>query len=263
MNRYPDLDFYLKASRMGEEPVQYLKKAVLSSVTLSAILFFFLGFVEYFVFGSVGFALILSVLVFVFVSFYNINIPRYNLIKAKGMIESELISAIRFLSLELRSQRSLHGAIKHTAENFPVIGLYFEEILNDVKLGKTMEDSLEKAIDLCPSPHLRNLFWQLTNSLQTGADISDSLENLLGDIEEEQQIRVEEYGKELNALSLFYMMISIIIPTVGLTIVTAVLTFVGINIPLGALLMIWFTIAFIQFMFVQYSLNKRPRVEGY
>lgn len=261
--KFPDLNFYLKAARMHREPGNFLKHAVLSAVILGLIVYILFAFLEYLFLNSIMFSTLFAVPLIMFLIFYNVNIPRYNLVRAKNYIDSEILSAVRFLSLELRSQRSLYSAVENTAKNFPVIGIYFQEVINDVKLGKTMEESLADAIDYCPSPHLRNLFWQLTNSLQTGADITDSLENLMHDVEEEQNVKVEEYGKELNALSLFYMMISIIVPTVGLTIVTAVLTFVGVSISLLALIIIWFFIAFIQFMFVQYSLNKRPNVEGY
>lgn len=260
---YPDLTYYLKAARIQKEPGNFLRQAVMSALLLGVIVYVLIGIIEYLLFDSLLFSSLFIIPLTMFFIFYTVNIPRFNLIKAKDYIDAEVLSAVRFLSLELKSQRSLFGAVQNTADNFPAIGIYFQEVINDVKVGKTMEESLNEAIDYCPSPHLRNLFWQLTNSLQTGADITDSLENLMHDVEEEQNVRVEEYGKELNALSLFYMMISIIIPTVGLTIVTAVLTFIGVPISLTALLTIWFFIAFIQFMFVQYSLNKRPNVEGY
>lgn len=195
--------------------------------------------------------------------FVFINKPAYDVLKAEKYIDSEIVSAIRFLILEIRSERSLYNAIEHTGKNFVLIGIYFDEIVNEVKLGKTMELALSEAVELCPSSHLRSVYWQLLNSLQTGTDITTSLDVLLEDIVDEQKIKIEEYGRELNALSLFYMMVSIIIPTIGLTILLAVLTFLGVNVNLILLLVLWVFLSLIQYMFLRFSSSRRPSVEAH
>jgi hypothetical protein len=86
---------------------------------------------------------------------------------------------------------------------------------------------------------------------------------LLDDIVEEQKIKIEEYGRELNALSLFYMMVAIIIPTIGFTILLAVLTFVGLIISLPILLTTWMLLTLVQFFFLRFTANRRPSVEAH
>lgn len=261
--RYPRLEYDLDIARLPDSPVEYLKKVAVSSLISGLIAFSILVSIEQFLRDGYLFSLGISVVFLIFISYYYLRLPQYNALKARWYIDKEIMSVIRFLLLELKSQRSLFDAMVNVEKNFPATGIYFEEVINEVKMGKTIEDSLEDAIDRCPSPHLRNLMWQLNNGLKTGSDITDSLENLLSDIEEEQTVKVEEYGKELNALSLFYMMIAIIIPTVGVTIVTAILTFVGIPIPFFALILVWFLLASIQYFFLKYAWKRRPKVEGY
>ena len=200
---------------------------------------------------------------FVFTSYYFVNRPLFNTIKAQQHIESEIVSAVRFLKIELKSERSLYGALINTSENFPIIGIYLDEIIDAVKMGKTLEQALNEAVENCPSSYLRNLYWQLLNSLQTGADITESLQVQLEDIIEGQKIKIEEYGRELNALSLFYMMVSIIIPTVGFTIVTAALTFIGYDITLGTLITMWVVLSAVQYFFMMLAEHRRPAVEAY
>ena len=260
---FPSLRINLKMARYKDDPAEYVRKAVISSLFMGVFfLLFFLGFLSAFD-SPIWISFVLFFIVTFFTFFVFINKPGYDVLKAQKAAESEIVSAIRFLILELRSERSLYNAISQTSNNFSLIGIYFDEIVNEVKLGKTMEVALNNAVEVCPSVHLRSVYWQLLNSLQTGADITSSLEVLLDDIVDEQKIKIEEYGRELNALSLFYMMVAIIIPTIGLTILFAVLTFLGITISVWILLAVWLFLSLIQFMFLKFSSSRRPSVEAH
>ena len=261
--KFPSLKVNLRLARYNVDAAEYVKKAFISSLFIGGFfLLFFLGFLS--AFGSpVWISFVLLLISGVFTFFFFINKPAHDVLKAKKATESEIVSAIRFLILELRSEHSLYNAISVTSDNFTLIGIYFDEIVNDVKLGRTMEAALNNAVELCPSIHLRSVYWQLLNSLQTGADITESLTVLLGDIVDEQKIKVEEYGRELNALSLFYMMVAIIIPTIGLTILFAVLTFLGFTISIWVLLVLWIFLSLIQYIFLKFSSNRRPSVEAH
>lgn len=248
---------------MQKTPAQHVKEALLSALISSLIIGLFMFTIASAYDGSSIFAVIMFVLAFFFIFYAFINGPQYQMVKSKKYIEGEIISAIRFLVLEIKSETSLYNAIVNTAKNFPLIGIYFDEIVDKVKMGKTLEQSLMEAVELCPSSHLRNIYWQLLNSLQTGSDITSSLSVLLDDIVEEQKIKISEYGRELNAFSLFYMMIAIIIPTVGFTIVSAILTFIGASLGTGSLLTLWLGLTILQYFFLTMATNRRPAVEAY
>ncbi len=253
----------LRAARINIDPAVYLKNAFFSSLYAAAGIF-----LTMFIFAA-GFGLhwiiplMFFIVFFLFFFYYFVNKPRFSVLKSNEVVESEIVSAVRFLMLELKTERSLYNALVNTSKNFALIGIFFDEIIEKVKLGKTLEDSLLEAVELCPSTHLRNVYWQLLNSLQTGTDVTDALETLLDDIVEAQKIKIEEYGRELNALSLFYMMVSIVIPTIGFTIITAVLTFMGFPINLGLLFGIWLLLTIVQYFFLMLTSNRRPAVEAY
>ncbi len=261
--KFSFLEPSLKTARINVEPAVYLKNSLLSAVYFSLFIFFLLLIISYFFSVNILFSVVIALFFFLFFFYYFINKPRFSVLKAEMLVESEIVYAVRFLILELKTQSSLFDALVTTSKNFALIGVYLDEIIEKVKLGKTLEDSLLEAVEVCPSPHLRNVYWQLLNSLQTGADVTPALETLLEDIVESQKIRIEEYGRELNALSLFYMMIAIVIPTIGLTIIIAVLTFMGFPISLGFLIFIWVLLTVIQYFFLMLTSNRRPAVEGY
>ena len=260
---FPFLGPSLKAARINMTPYEYTRKSFLSSLYVSGFIALAILLVAMIFEVSGIIALLFFVTFFFFFLFYFINTPRLIIIKSEKLVEAEIVSAVRFLVLELRSERSVYNALINTSKNFSLIGIYFDEIINNVKLGTTLEKALNDAVELCPSPHLRHVYWQLLNSLQTGADITEALENLLDNIVEEQGIKVEEYGRELNALSLFYMMIAIIIPTIGFTIITAIMTFIGFHINLPLLIIVWLVLSFVQYFFLMIASNRRPSVEAY
>ena len=70
-----------------------------------------------------------------------------------------------------------------------------------------------------------------------------------------------EYAKKLNPLAMFYMLIAIIMPSLGVTMLTIISIFVGLKLNLLMLLLIACVNAFIQFMFVAMITSSRPPVE--
>ncbi|MBN1274761.1 type II secretion system F family protein [Candidatus Woesearchaeota archaeon] len=260
---FPLLGQHLRVARIDKSSERFLKEAVFSSLVFSLAFFFVFLIISLMLSFSPAIAFVAFFIILFFTFYAFINRPQYNALKAEQVVESEIVSAVRFLILELRSERSLYGAITNVSRNFSLIGIYFDEIIDKVKMGKTLEQALNEAVELCPSPHLRNVYWQLLNSLQTGADITSALQVLLDDIIESQKIHIQEYGRELNALSLFYMMVSIIIPTVGFTIITAVLTFIGFPIGIGLLIGVWVLLSIVQYFFLMIAAHRRPTVEAY
>ncbi|MEM4397894.1 MAG: hypothetical protein QW757_04700, partial [Candidatus Woesearchaeota archaeon] len=98
-------------------------------------------------------------------------------------------------------------------------------------------------------------------SLRTGSDVASPINTVVETLIKEQKIAVNEYARKLNPLAMFYMMIAIIMPSLGITMLTIVALFLGIKLELTILLTIAFLIGFIQFMFVAMINSIRPPVE--
>ena len=260
---HPALERDLALARITDEPAQYVKKTVIVSFlvafALSLLLTpFLLLFAAELYWLAPFFGAMFVLLYFVFIAS-----PRQSYKKAEELIDQELISAVRFLILETKIEPSLYFALVNTSRNFPVVGIYLDEVLKRVELGTTLEQALFYEAETIPSENLRNIFWQMTNSIQSGANVTVSLQRQLEEIIEGQKIKINNYGKELSALTLFYMFISIIIPTVGFAIVLAVLSVVGILLELPQLIGLWLFITIVQYFFLQIVLKKRPSVEAH
>ncbi|MEM3690305.1 MAG: type II secretion system F family protein, partial [Candidatus Micrarchaeia archaeon] len=133
---------------------------------------------------------------------------------------------------------SIYDAIRGASGNYPAVGKYLKEIIKQVDLGTSMEDAINQAVEKTPSEDLRKILWQLLNSLKTGADSAKSLRTVIEQIVKEQQIAIVEYGRKLNPMAMFYMMIAIIIPTLGVTMLIILSMIMGLPIDFKILLVI-------------------------
>ena len=115
--------------------------------------------------------------------------------------------------------------------------------------------------ETCPSESLIKILWQISNSLKTGSDIARPLKTVTENLIREQRILVNKYAKKLNPLAMFYMLIAIIMPSLGVTMLTIVSIFAGIQLNLMVLLFIVVLNGFMQFMFVAIINYIRPPVE--
>ena len=131
-------------------------------------------------------------------------------------------------------------------------------MIDKVDFGTAMEDALNEVIATTPSPNLRRVLWQILNSFKTGSNVTGSLNVVLDQIGREQQITIKEYGKKLNPIAMFYMMIAIIVPSLGITMLSVLASFLGWNISLGILIVIVILIGFVQFMFLAIIKSSRP-----
>jgi archaeal flagellar protein FlaJ len=254
----------LRKAKMSDSPEEFVKKTLISSVYTSIgiefIIFMFLvNSVE-----TLKLTLITVFtlpVVFLFIFFYFFQIPIVKISKIDKEINKEIIFAGRFLIVEIESGVTLYDAMKNLPRNYPSVGAYFQEIINKINIGTTMEDALTEIIEICPNSGLIKIFWQISNSLRTGGDIAEPLKNVIQNIIKEQQIMVNEYAKKLNPLAMFYMLIAIIMPSLGVTMLTIISIFVGLKLNLLMLLLIACVNAFIQFMFVAMITSSRPPVE--
>ena len=252
----PELKLKLVQARLDEEPEHYIKK------TFSTSLFLTIGLlIISFTFIKKPGVFAFFPLLFAFSFFYFVRYVDVKIQKMKIKIDQEIVFAGRFLIIELQSGVPLYNAFINLSKNYEVIGLFFNEIVEQVNLGTTMEEALNEATLVTPSPELRKLMWQVLNSMRTGSDIAGSLNAVIDQIVRQQQIAVKEYGRKLNPLAMFYMMIAVIVPSLGTTVLIVLATFIGFSMPLSILLIIAGLVGFIQFMFFAVIKSARPPME--
>ncbi|RMF05344.1 hypothetical protein D6764_04950 [Candidatus Woesearchaeota archaeon] len=257
----PGLKTKLFQAEMLDEPPEFVKKAFLTALYMSLTLYFIIFLITSKMgLGIAGLLLSYPVALSVFFLYF-LKLPDVKILRKEKDINREIVFAGRFLIIEMESGVPIYDTFKNVAKNYETIGKYFREVIDKVNMGTTMEQALNEATEMTPSANLRKIFWQILNSMKTGSDVTKSLNSVLEQITKEQQIQVEEYGRKLNPLAMFYMMIAVIIPSLGMTMFMVLATFLGLKLSLPVLLSITGFLGFIQFMFVAIIKSSRPAVE--
>ncbi len=148
-------------------------------------LLFALILLLYFVFSfEMGYIIgpIVASLFFVLCEYIVIDLP---LRKKNVEIEKEGISFVSALLLNLEGGKSIKVSIKNSSRVIHGdVSNKFNKVLNDIKLGFTMEESLKDLSERLPSVYLQNIVLILIENAKYGTKILDSIEWQLEAMEE-------------------------------------------------------------------------------
>lgn len=250
----PTLPNKIRSAGLSDTPEYYVKKTMMTSLMLGFALTIIV-----FSFIKTVYALLTLVLI-PFLFMYFLHYADMKILKQDKLVSTEIVFAGRFLVLELESGVPLYNTFQNLADTYEYAGKYFQEVVDMINLGTSTEKAINQVIEYMPSKSLRKLFWQILNSLRTGSEVSDSLRIAIDQIVREQTIEVVEYGRKLNPLAMFYMMMAVIVPSLGTTMIIVMATFIGFKLSLPILLIAAGLLMFIQFMFLAVIRAQRPPV---
>ncbi|MEK6983380.1 MAG: type II secretion system F family protein [Nanoarchaeota archaeon] len=258
---FPALKIKLKQAGMEDKSEEFIKKTFVTAfyITTGLVVSLFLLLAKLNVLKGALF-LIIPVIFFVML-FYMLRLPDARIAKKDKDISKEIVFAGRFLIIELDSGVSLYNAMLNVSKNYEIIGKYFKEITDKVDLGTSMEDALNEAAEYIPSNDFRKILWQIINSIRTGSDVAKSLSSVMEQITKDQITEVNKYGKKLNPIAMFYMIIAVIMPSLGITMLVILSSFIQFELNLTILIVLACLLGFVQFMFIAVVKFSRPAIE--
>jgi pilus assembly protein TadC len=186
--------------------------------------------------------------------------PEVAMNKREREIDKDVLFAGRFLLVKLNSGKPLINALFEASESYGVAGEYFKEIVQDIRLGTSLEEALEKAYKTTPSKKFRKILFQINNALKIGVDVSQPLEATLEEISYEQFIEIQRYGKKLNSVTMFYLLGAIVAPSLGITLFSIIASIMSLTINLSVFLVILFFLTLMQLMFIAIIKSMRPNL---
>lgn len=111
--------------------------------------------------------------------------------------------------------------------NYGSLSNEFTRVLEEVKFGKSTEDSLIEMSHRVRSDGLSRAVHQIISTLRVGGNLANSLEIIAQDISFDMQIRLKEYSQKLNSFILIYTFIAILAPVISLIMLMAGSTVMG------------------------------------
>ncbi|MBI3027380.1 type II secretion system F family protein [Candidatus Woesearchaeota archaeon] len=256
----PKLDLQLKQANIKEQPESYISKslaiALIISLVLSVPLFFILLKEK----ASLFYFPPMFAVFFIFALFIMLKLPLLIIKKRVSEIESDLLYSARYLLLKMRTGSPLMNALVDVSKLHTNSSKYFGEIVSDIYLGEPLEDAINNTHKTTPSAEFKRILRVIKDSLNTGVDIKENIELLLKEITEEQLVKIESYSKKINSLSLFYMIIGVIAPSLGISILAIGASFIKINITMGMLIIVFLVICLVQYFFITLFNAFKPKV---
>ncbi len=158
--------------------------------------------------------------------FQAIMYPKILVRKKVRDLEKSLVFALRAILVQLKSGVGLFDSMTMVAKgDYGAISVEFKKAIDAINTGTPEQDALQDMSDRNPSPYLRKSLWQIVNGMNAGADISDILAETVSSMIREQRLAINSYGSQLRVLSLMYMMIGVIMPALGVTLLIILFTF--------------------------------------
>ncbi|MBU0898483.1 MAG: type II secretion system F family protein [Nanoarchaeota archaeon] len=261
---FHSLAFELEQAGLDYDPREWISIALFAMIFYSGWLFGALFLVLFIakinILMSFGVSLLvgfsIGITSFAYIVFY----PKLYVARKVKEVEKNIPFALRHLLIEVRSGVPLFNALSSIARsNYGRLSLEMQRAVNEINTGKSEIAALEMLARQNPSLYFRRIMWQIVNSLKSGTDIGSTIKEIVNQIGMEQSIEIKEYGAQLNPIALMYMIFAVIFPTLGITFLLVISSFVGLSISLEWILLgiLGFLLLF-QFMIIGIIKSKRP-----
>jgi len=257
------LDEYLEDSGEKISRRQYLS-VVYRSFLLNLLVITILGSSllgifkkDYFFLFGLGAALLISLFIFA----NQINYPKiYSTNKARNL-EKNLIPMLQDMVVQLNSGITIFQIMVNiSGSDYGEVSHQFRAITKEINSGVPQIEAIENHGRLTSSKYFKRILWQISNGMRAGTDMALVIKEGVKNLSEEQAIQVQKYGGKLNPLIMFYMLVAVIIPSLGVTFMIIISSL--LNVPQKLLQGIFFgvfgIVTFIQIMFIGVLKSGRP-----
>lgn len=215
--------------------------------------------VGYFVSFEIALVILISIILVVVTI---IQMPKIKLQNNTLYFSRELPYALRQLSTELKSGKSLFNALESVVNaDYGVLSSEFSRTLKEIKYGENTEDAFIHLENRIKSEALSRVIREILSTLRIGGNLANSLSIIAEDINFEMRMKLKDYAQRLNAFIMIYTFIAILAPVVLLTLLLAASTVLGDFVP-GDLLLVLYGLFFpMLIIFLGFMIKKlEPRL---
>jgi flagellar protein FlaJ len=257
----PGLGRKLNMAGDKRQPDEFLDGVVLTALAMALFTTAISAWLAVLYWISLALPVIVFIAVFLAFFYYGYIYPELKIIKRKKDIDNEIVFAAKHIIVEISSGMPLFDALVGTTHGYGAVSDEIKKIVERVTFGEPLTYVLRDTAEKTPSPSFRRILIQIANSVVSGANVARALGATVDQISREQILEVKEYGQKLNPLIMFYLVIAVIFPSLGMIFVMILLSFVGKNmsIPLVYLILVALLLGFVQYMFLAFVKSSRPR----
>ncbi len=260
---FPSVKTNLVQLEIKISPEEYLSMALFATIYAFLMVFvplFALGVMtKGAVMASLKVAVTSGAILTFFVLIYSFFYLKIMLMRKIKLLEKDLLFALRYIYIKIKSGIPLYDAMVGVAYgNFGEVSKEFKKTVKEISAGIDNATALENMALRNPSLYFRRVIWQITNNMRAGASISDILRSITTSLTKEHKNMLRHYGAELNPIILMYMMFTVVIPSLGITVIVVMSSFSGLEVPKIVFYAIPFFVFILQLFFISIIREKRP-----
>lgn len=262
-NFFPNVKRYLKQINETISAKEYLAMCVVASIFFYVFVTILIIVILYFV--RLGNPFLTGPLIGLIFTFFmllqQINYPKLLANKRIYSLEKNLLSALQTIQVQLNSGVTLFNIFVNVSRgNYGEISKEFDKLINKINAGIPDVDAIEEMAVENPSLYFRRAIWQLANGIKAGSDISTVLQEIILALSGEQLVQIQNYGARLNPIAMFYMLIGIIIPALGITFLIVISSFIALSGQATKFVMygLFVMVMFFQVIFLGLIKTRRP-----
>jgi len=261
---FPSMDWDMKHSGFDLEPREWVAIAVFSALfyfsLLTGLMLVIIMAAKIRLIQGLGISLLVGLSISGAAFFYISMYPKLMAKKKIRNIDENLPHALHHLLVQVRSGVPLFNCLVSIAHgDYGQLAKEFERAVDEINTGKSEIEALEVMAKENPSLYFRRVLWQVVNALKSGADIGMTIKEIVENLSMEQVMAIKKYGAQLNPIAMLYMVFCVIMPTLGITFLLAMGSFIGLGFQMEfALLGILGFLVMFQFMLIGMIKSKRP-----
>ncbi len=262
---FPFLKLALKQAETDYSPREYLSMCLMAS---TIFFFFFLSFLTFVLLildvdNFFLMALMAATAITMFAFFQQISYPKIHANRRLRDIERNLLSALQNILIQLNSGVPLFETMVNVSkEDYGEISKEFSKAVKAINGGKDQIEALEDMAAINPSLFFRRAIWQLVNGMKSGANMTTVIQEIIDLLAEEQILQIQRYGSQLNPLAMFYMLVVVIAPSLGMTFMLVLSSFISLPEVMTKMMFwgVYALVTFFQIMFMGIIKSKRPNL---
>ena len=258
-----NLSVYLKDAGVDITQRQYLsicyQYLIINFIILSVLIIILLLILQLKL--SILYGLGISFMISIFILFNQINYPKlFSMNKARN-VEKNLLAVLQDMLVQINSGVPLFEIMVNIASSrYGEVSETFKKIIKEINAGTPQIDAIEKYGRITNSKYFKRVLLQMSNGIRAGSEMSIIIKDGIRSLANEQTIQIQNYGGRLNPSIMFYMLIAVILPSLGITFMIIIASL--LNLSKGLVQLIFFTImgfvVFMQIMFLGVIKSRRP-----
>ncbi len=260
---FPELEWRLRKARINISPEEYL--AIVIAVPVSAFCATFVIVLPVFavVVGQFNPVLVFGIplLVAFYFAFYFFFTPNRIINKKSALIDKDLGYMLRDMSVQLSAGIPLFNVLENiSVGGYGECSKIADEVVDAVESGMSMTDALNDYGLISPSGYMRRILGQIANALKTGSDLNAALDIIGWSIQLDRENRIAQYGQELAIIGLMYMVLIIVMPSMGVTLFIILSNFFDITATTQHLYASALLVVGLEIFFISIIRSRRPTI---